>query len=380
VHLTLHLTRACNMRCRYCYAPPANGPVMSEAVAEAALRLGARINEGSCGIIFFGGEPLLAKPLIREVVGRARAMEAAGDGRFHFKITTNGLLLDEAFLEFACRERIIVAMSHDGVRAAHDAHRVAADGSPTFERTADRLRLLLAYKPYASVIMVVNPDTVVHMAAGVEFLLDAGVRYVILSLNYAGPWDEASMGELDRQYRRLGRLYVRWTRAGRKFYLSPFEVKLSSHINPDRCDIERCDLGSRQLSVDPEGFLYPCVQFTRSGPAGGWCVGSVFDGIDEPALARIRAESRQEKAACRGCVLQPRCAHTCACLNWQTTGSFTKLSPVLCRHEQMLLPIADRVGAILARRRDPLFIQKHYNPAYPVLSLLEDADPSSVPS
>ena len=46
---------------------------------------------------------------------------------------------------------------------------------------------------------------------------------------------------------------------------------------------------------------------------------------------------------------------------------------MLCRHEQTLIPIADRVAGILYRRNDPLFIQKHYNPAYPVLSLLEDA-------
>ncbi len=49
------------------------------------------------------------------------------------------------------------------------------------------------------------------------------------------------------------------------------------------------------------------------------------------------------------------------------------MSPVLCRYEQMLVPLADRVGRILYRRRDPLFLHKHYNAAYPVLSLIEDA-------
>jgi len=62
----------------------------------------------------------------------------------------------------------------------------------------------------------------------------------------------------------------------------------------------------------------------------------------------------------------------CGCLNWQTTGSINGISPVLCRYEQMLLPIADRVGEVLYKKRDPLFLHKHYNSAYPVLSLLED--------
>jgi hypothetical protein len=48
-----------------------------------------------------GDEPLLCKDLIRAVVAEADAMAQRGEGRFHFKITTNGLLLDDAFLEFA---------------------------------------------------------------------------------------------------------------------------------------------------------------------------------------------------------------------------------------------------------------------------------------
>ena len=65
-----------------------------------------------------------------------------------------------------------------------------------------------------------------HLADSVAFLLEEGVRYLIVSLNYAGPWREADLDELRRQYERLAGLYIRWTREGRKFYLSPFEVKL----------------------------------------------------------------------------------------------------------------------------------------------------------
>ncbi len=46
---------------------------------------------------------------------------------------------------------------------------------------------------------------------------------------------------------------------------------------------------------------------------------------------------------------------------------------MLCRHEQILVPITDRVGKQLYRERDPLFLHKHYDEAYPVLSLIEDA-------
>ena len=38
----------------------------------------------------------------------------------------------------------------------------------------------------------------------------------------------------------------------------------------------------------------------------------------------------------------------------------------------MLIPVADRIGSTLYQEGNALFLQKHYNPAYPVLSFLED--------
>jgi uncharacterized protein len=370
VHFTLHLTTACNMRCSYCYSPPHGGAAMSPDIGRRAMDLGARLTDGSCGIVFFGGEPLLHKDLIRELVAYGRGK---GPAAYHFKLTTNGLLLDDDFIEFSLANDVLIAMSFDGVADAHDAHRRLPDGSPTFDLLLPRLKMLLEARPYASVLMVVNPDTVRHLSDSVSFLLDLGCRYVIASLNYAADWSEAAFRTLEKQYRRLGRLYVRWTRRGRRFYLSPFEVKLSSHINRHCYRKDRCELAQRQVSVGPGGYLYPCVQFTKAGPDSEWCIGSVRDGIDEGARQRIHADSEREKEDCAGCALDERCNNTCGCLNWQDTGSINRVSPVLCQHERILTPIADRVGERLYRRRDPLFLHKHYNAAYPVLSLLEDA-------
>ena len=345
---------------------------MSFATGRQALELSSRLNSGSCGIVFFGGEPLLCEETIREVVTAGRDMERRGEGHFHFKLTTNGLQLDEAFLQFALDEDILIAMSLDGVREAHDRHRRMSDGSPSFDRLLPKLRMLLAARPYASVLMVVNPDTAPLLTESVSFLLDEGCRYLIVSLNYAGPWGEAELEELARQYERLGDLYIEWTRQGRKFYLSPFEVKLSSHIQGEDVCREHCELGIRQISIDPRGFLFPCVQFTAAGPSSQWCIGDVVSGIDMDRRNRLRDESQDEKEPCRTCAIRRRCHNTCGCLNWQTTGSVTRVSPVLCRHEQMLVPIADRIGETLYQEQNLLFLNKHYNPAYPLLSWIED--------
>lgn len=377
MHVTLHLTTSCNMRCSYCYAPPRTGPVMSETVGRAAMQLGSRLGTGSCGVIFFGGEPLLHRDTIYSLVNDGREMERHQAGRFHFKMTTNGLLLDEQFLEFSIRNDVLVAMSFDGIAEAHDRHRRLPDGTGTFDLLLPKLKMLLDVRPYASVLMCVNPDTAQYLCDSISFMLDLGCRYLIVSLNYAAEWDESHFRTLEQQYKQLGKLYVDWTKQGRKFYLSPFEVKLSSHINKHCYRKERCELAARQISVDPEGYLYPCVQFPKAGSSSQFCIGHVDTGIDEGAREQIRGESEAEKAFCRDCAVKERCNNTCGCLNWQTTGTINGISPVLCRYEQMLIPIADEIGETLYRQRDPLFLQKHYNSAYPVLSLLDDVLPKA---
>jgi uncharacterized protein len=372
MNLTLHLTTACNMRCGYCYSPPRPGRGMSIEVAEQALEMALRhSDDGSVGVAFFGGEPLVELPRIREIVALAEGRVARGEGRFQFKLTTNGLAMDDAFLDWAEDHRVKVAVSLDGVRAAHDAYRRLPDGGPSFDRILPRLDALLARRPYATVYLTVQPDTAPLLRESVHFLLDRGLRYLVVSLNYAGAWDGESMGVLEEQLRQLAEDYVIWSRAGRKFYLSPFEVKLASHIQGRDYERCRCQLGLKQVSVDPEGWLYPCVQFTAGGPA--WRIGHVATGIDEAARDRLHAQSQALLEPCGSCGIEPRCAHTCGCLNWQTTGSLTAVSPVLCHYERMMVPLADRVGEILYAEANPVFLRKHYEPAGALLSLIEDS-------
>jgi hypothetical protein len=54
------------------------------------------------------------------------------------------------------------------------------------------------------------------------------------------------------------------------------------------------------------------------------------------------------------------------------TGKLNEIPAILCEHERMVFPIADRLASRLFRTRDPMFLQRHYNPAFPILSFLED--------
>lgn len=372
MHLTLHLTAACNFRCRYCYAEDKTGSPMSFDTAKAAIDLALRHQtpDQSLGIIFFGGEPLLRRDLIGQIMRHTKELSAATGKHFHYKIATNGSLLDEEFLTDELTREIFVAMSLDGVQTAHDMHRIGLSGEGTFAKLEKTAALLLKHKPYSPVMAVVNPDTVPFYADSVRFLFELGFRYLIFSLNYAAPWTEKDMDRLARQYEKIGHWYEAETLKESKFYFSPFEVKIGSHVRPGSCAKERCELGQTQISVAPDGGLYPCVQFVGDPE---FCIGDVRSGLDETRRRAIYQMSNQEENVCAGCAVRHRCNHFCGCLNRQSTGSIQRVSPVLCAHERILIPAADRVAERLFKQRSALFVQKHYNDYFPLISLAEDS-------
>ena len=373
MHFTLHITTGCNMRCHYCYSPPIHRRDMTEETAIEAVEFAAKVNPVNAGIIFFGGEPLLKKELIKSTVEHCEQMQRDYRGMFHYKVSTNGTLLDEEFLKFAHETRLQVALSIDGVKQAHDEHRRTASDEGTFDLIAPKIDMLLKFQPYANALVTVSPETLPHYADSVEYLINKGFKYLIVSLNYAGEWKDSHLKELKKQYGKLAKLYEKWTLDQKKFYFSPFEVKFASHIRGEDALCHRCHLGMRQISVAPDGDIYPCVQFVGDGVSlKEFNIGNIRDGINEEKRKSLYERSREVNSVCEECAVKTRCNNTCSCLNRQTTGSLTEVSPVLCETERILIPIVDKLGERLYKKKAAMFIQKHYNAVYPILSLIDD--------
>lgn len=348
------------MACRYCYARHGS----QNMTLEMAMRAIHAAGRPDCGVIFFGGEPLLRLDLIKQVVA---ACEAEKDAHHHYKITTNGTLLDEDFLDYATANRIHVALSCDGIREAHNAHRLLEDGSGSFDAVVKWLGPLLKRQPYAPVMLTVNPDTIRYYVESVKWLADQGVRYIISSLNYAADWADADAKALEKAYKKLFDWHLENYRAGRKIYFAAFDKRIASHIFSGHG--VSCELGRRQISVGPDGSLYPCVQFVGRSD---YTIGHALTGLDPARRDAIYHANERDKTDCAGCALNGRCHNKCGCMCVQTTGRLDALPPILCAYERFMIPLADALAERLFKERNALFLQRHYNPAFPVMSFLED--------
>ncbi len=372
---TFHLTHGCNLRCTYCYTGEKTGRSMTRKTADQAVdftlvearKSGARFLD----VTFFGGEPLLEKELIFHIADRF-LKEKSPETDLFLKTSTNGLLLSEPVLTELSKRRIYVSISSDGPPDIHDRLRPNAGGGPTSRAVERAMGLLLKSNPAANATCVIVPETATEAARSVEWLFEKGFRYINATLDYSAPWTMDDMAALEISYKKMATWYEKMLRSGHRFWLSAIDERIRSRTQRPPSEAERCSLGRRQFSIAPDGGLYPCTQFVRTEGLPEFLIGHVeHGGFDEACRSHLHGCSEAPKPECGGCALRGRCSSWCACINFASTGRIDRASPVVCHHEQRLLPIVDRLAGRLFEGRNALFLHKHYNPSYPVIEFLE---------
>jgi len=371
MQLTLHVTNQCNLNCKYCFV--ARGPEsMSLDVAKAAVRLGMQ-NTKTTGILFYGGEPLIERQLIFDVVAFTQDIKKETGHHFYYKMTTNGVLLDEEFLKFAQKYNLTIGFSHDGI--AQDDCRLFHDGKSSASVLEEKIPLLLKYQPYAIGMSVIDPTTVHKAAKIVKFLYRQGFKYVTMNMNYdrAAPWTKEHLEILSGEYEKLAKLYIRFTNAEEKFYLSPFDVKIVSHLKGEKYHTDRREMSRNQPSIAPDGKIY-IASIHLDHPT--FQIGDVFTGIDKKRQDFLFKKGSKLPEPCSECAIAPRCNYAygnmCEVDTQNGRQIVSDISPMQCAHEQIITPIADRTAEKLFEQKSAMFIHKHYNEMYPVVSLVED--------
>jgi len=346
---------------------------MSQAIAFAAVKLGME-NKNTSGLLFYGGEPLLEKNLIYDIASYTKALKKKTSHHFYYKMTTNGILLDEEFLKFSQEINLAIGFSHDG--PAQDDCRVFPGGRSTYDILDDKIPLLLKYQPYSIGMSVIDPSTVHKASAIVNFLFEKGFKYITINLNYnrAAPWTKKHLSILEKEYRIMADMYVNWIKAEEKFYLSPFDIKILSHLKGETYHADRRQMAKNQPSVAPDGKIYASSRFLGN-PA--FEIGDVFSGIDFKKQSVIFEKGGVIPDSCKACALISRCNYVYDSLcqsqeEGQEAELLADIAPIQCAHERLITPIADYAAQKLYKEHNALFMHKHYNELYPIMSLIED--------
>ena len=146
--LVLQVRKDCNLDCGYCYTSGKyshnTGPFsfMPVETCKKAIDFFCQrtAHKEEAFISFYGGEPLLGFPLIKEAV--RYALGKKGSTTYHFSMTTNGTLLNQEIIDFLIAHDVSVLVSLDGPKTVNDRYRVFKNGEGTFNRVMKNLEYI----------------------------------------------------------------------------------------------------------------------------------------------------------------------------------------------------------------------------------------------
>ncbi|MFD0731132.1 FxsB family cyclophane-forming radical SAM/SPASM peptide maturase [Planotetraspora mira] len=182
----------CDLACDHCYVYEhadqswqVRPKVISDETATwSASRIAEHVKRHGLErvhIVLHGGEPLLAgRDRLRRIIAELRGhLDALCD--LDLRVHTNGVLLDDRYLDVFAEYDVKVGVSLDGDRVANDRHRRYADGRSSYDRVIRAVELLSrrreVYAGLLCTIDVANDPLAVYRALSdlnpprIDFLL-----------------------------------------------------------------------------------------------------------------------------------------------------------------------------------------------------------------
>lgn len=136
LRFTIFVTEQCNFRCTYCYEDFKLGKIETDVVEGLKNLILARIPELKVlKLSFFGGEPLMNKPVVLELSRWAQELCQQHNVEYIGDITTNGYALDSDTFAALCDAGVrSYQITLDGEKETHDKLRPTLNGKPTFDK------------------------------------------------------------------------------------------------------------------------------------------------------------------------------------------------------------------------------------------------------
>lgn len=201
-HLIIFPTEKCNFRCTYCYEDFKISRMNSDVIQGLKLLISRRLEAAKFfEISWFGGEPLLALPVIEEVSNHSLEQTAHRGASFKANITTNGYLLTkDTFVRLLDLRVVEYQISLDGTGESHDQTRVRKGGGATFEVIYNNLLAMKAVNSEFEVIVRVhfmksNIDHIRSLALNLrdDFSSDGRFKIYFKAINRLGGGNDPNL-------------------------------------------------------------------------------------------------------------------------------------------------------------------------------------------
>lgn len=287
--LTKPIGPICNLDCSYCFYlekerlyPGRQEWAMSPDVLESFIRQYiAASDQDSVVFAWQGGEPTLLGVAYFEQILALQQRYADGK-QIENALQTNGILLDEAWVEFLAENRFLVGVSIDGPEQLHDVYRRNRGGQGTHaavERAIVRLRQGGVSFNTLTTVNHANADEPLEIyhylkSIGAEFMQFLPVvermateptanGLVLISPRSIDPSEVTSWSVRPEQYGSfLCSIFDEWVRedVSRRF-VQLFEVALQMWVGQPSSLCVFAETCGSALALEHQGDLYSCDHY-----------------------------------------------------------------------------------------------------------------------
>lgn len=283
--VVLKVAERCNLACTYCYFffggddsylrhPALISPQTAENVARFLSDAARDHRLERIEVALHGGEPLLLKParMAHLIEALQKAMPASCE--LEVALQTNGVLIDETWIDLFEKFDVGVGISLDGPRGVNDLARLDKKGRSSFEATIAGWRLLKNAAQQGrikepGILSVFAPTT--DAATFAFFTAELGARninFLLPDMFHDAP--EADGKEIDRVGRTMINIFDEWSAqcdpAVKVRYINDALLPMIAAIPASSSHNFREDL-SRAMTIASDGTIY--VEDTIRGAFAG---------------------------------------------------------------------------------------------------------------
>ena len=353
--ITFQVTDKCNLACTYCYQINKGERKMKLSDAKKLIdmllsgdeKLGGYVDvKTSPAIIieFIGGEPFLQVELIEQIcdyfVDRAIELCHPWATMYCISICSNGVLYFDPKVQHFLnkyRGRLSFSVTIDGNKELHDACRVFPDGSPSYDLAVAAAKDWISRGYYMGSKITIAPNNLDYLCDAVFHMVSLGYDEINANVVYEKGW---TLEDAKKYYKQLKRLADYWidNNIVETHYLALFnDIFFKPKAEGD--DDNWCGGTGSMLSMDPDGYLYPCIRYMESSlgcQREPYRIGHVDTGIGQTKCTRdcincLNAITRRTQSTdeCYYCPIAEGCSW-CSAYNYQENGTPDSRCTYIC--------------------------------------------------
>lgn len=343
----MHLTTACNFRCKYCYLSklPTKIETMQWTTAKRIIdRLIDTAVKNAFPEVYLkcaGGEPLLVFNLLKSITEYTQQVSKKKNIKISVGIVTNGSLITSKIAQFLTKNKIKIAVSLDGPQKYNDTQRVFSNGQGTFNSVIKGINMLKEAGYPAEMLrigVVVSNYNIDGLYELTDMLLEnkLGWCYSFFRENeYADP--NIKKCPDDKIVRVLSNCF---NLISRKMYRELPIIALLDRVNLLAPHVRSCSMGKSYMAISPSGKVSFCHMllenplFSITDTEKNSDLLHLLDKNDKEGISKFTVDDIE---TCKNCQWKYVCAAGCPLVHYFKTGEFLRKSPY-CKVFKAMIP------------------------------------------